>query len=719
MPGRTGTRSTRGTRTASGTKSARSSTIEVPDEGPVTSLRTEIVQVFSDAQKTTATQRKLVVTLRKIQEACCFEPPPTKKGKKGQEEEYQDFEEDDFNQEVVRTVLRVMNVKKSEPAGDRVIRFLCAFLKYANEKDQKNFAVEGEEEGQFETPSTRLNAQILRTLLRLLPSKDKTVRFRATQTVTQLLNSLEQIDDDVYALIKVGLSKRLRDKETPVRVQACLGLGRLAGPDEDEEDDESDEEAANLLDKLVMVMINDPDAQVRRAILSNIPFWPTTLRYQLERARDLDPATRRIVYTRILPTLGDFRHLSLVEREKLIRWGLKDRDETVRKAAANLFHSRWIEDCASKRDTRPEEERTPGTTVPPNIESLCELLERVDIVNSGDDDGMAHEAMKEFWANRVDYREDLTFDDDFWRDLEPASAFVVRSLHDYLQDTDNEQVRDMLEDKFPTVKHLAFHMRDKINAAIQATEKMAVIDDDDPEVDEAREIAEDCNFVARQLMHVCLSLDYSDEMGRRNMYGIMREAIAQPALDEDLTKLAIEVLRIVCGNRGEHDFCAVVMEAIQDVRDTVLEEESTEGAGDVESFHDAQVEQSSPPPASRKAKPVKQLSAEEEEAKRVREILVYAKCLHIVQCTLQNVTCDLESDTNLTSMLNMLIIPAVQAREAMIRERGVICLGLAALLSKVSGKWRTFTPRLADERRTLLRITLTFSSTASPKGMTR
>jgi hypothetical protein len=33
--------------------------------------------------------------------------------------------------------------------------------------------------------------------------------------------------------------------------------------------------------------------------------------------------------------------------------------------------------------------------------------------------------------------------------------------------------------------------------------------------------------------------------------------------------------------------------------------------------------------------------------------------------------------------LNTHIIPAVQAHEAMIRERGVICLGLATLLSKV------------------------------------
>ena len=148
MPGRTSTRSTR-TSTASVTRkssttrasSARQSSnaVEIPDEGPITSLRTQIAQVFGDAQKTTATQRKLVVNLRKIQEACCFEPPDTDKkgGKKGKGEVQEDFDEEEFNNEIVRCVLRILGVKKSEPAGDRIIRFLGVFLKHASEKGRR------------------------------------------------------------------------------------------------------------------------------------------------------------------------------------------------------------------------------------------------------------------------------------------------------------------------------------------------------------------------------------------------------------------------------------------------------------------------------------------------------------------------------------------------------------------------------------------------------
>lgn len=149
MPGRPSARSTRtstasvarksstGTLKSTRASSARQSSnaVEIPDEGPVTSLRTQIAQVFGDAQKTTATQRKLVVNLRKIQEACCFEPPETgKTGKKGSEEVKEDFDEEEFNTEVGRCVLRILGVKKSEPVGDRVLRFLGLFLKHASEK---------------------------------------------------------------------------------------------------------------------------------------------------------------------------------------------------------------------------------------------------------------------------------------------------------------------------------------------------------------------------------------------------------------------------------------------------------------------------------------------------------------------------------------------------------------------------------------------------------
>ncbi|KAH0165821.1 ARM repeat-containing protein, partial [Aureobasidium melanogenum] len=181
MPGRVAGSSTKGATAASKPRTSRtaraaasSPATNVPDEGPTTKLRNHVAAVFADAQKSNTGHRKLVINLRKIQEACCYEPLSSKKN----HAEY-DFDEDDFNTEVVRCVLRVLPIKKSETVGDRIVKFLGIFLRVASEKDNQLVA---DQDGALpETPTSRLTNAILNTLLQLLSTKDKIVRFRATQ----------------------------------------------------------------------------------------------------------------------------------------------------------------------------------------------------------------------------------------------------------------------------------------------------------------------------------------------------------------------------------------------------------------------------------------------------------------------------------------------------------------------------------------------------------
>lgn len=51
----------------------------------------------------------------------------------------EDFDENDFNAEMVRCLLRVLPVKKSEPVGDRIVRFVGLFLKHATELGELGF----------------------------------------------------------------------------------------------------------------------------------------------------------------------------------------------------------------------------------------------------------------------------------------------------------------------------------------------------------------------------------------------------------------------------------------------------------------------------------------------------------------------------------------------------------------------------------------------------
>lgn len=533
------------------------------------------------------------------------------------------------------------------------------------------------EEAFAETPTARLTSHILSVSLPLLASKEKTVRYRSTQLIAHIVNSLDSIDDEYFHLVKIGLLKRVRDKEPSVRVQAVLGLGRLAGNEDDadsESADSADDAASGLLEKLVEILQNDPSADVRRSLLLNLPITPGTLPYLLERARDLDPATRRALYSRLLPALGDFRHLSLSMREKLLRWGLRDRDENVRKATARLFRERWIEDCAgteaASEDTEKVEPRAPS------IDGLLELLERIDVVNSAVEKGVAFEAMREFWIGRPDYRDELHFDTQFWDNLTPESIFMARSFSDFCRQEGEGKYEIMLEEKMPEVTMLACYLHRYANELVDILRTNNAREDGDEEDTVERE------FIVEQLMHISKTLDYSDEVGRRKMFSLLRETLAIAELPDEITKLVVDVLRDLCV--GEREFCSVVLEAIAEVHDTISGDDAVDENED-ESFHSAKSEISDTTPT--KFKPVQNGTdlgdGEDDGAKAIREIMVNMKCLHIAQCMLQNVEGDLQRNLHLVTMLNNLVVPAVRSHEAPIRERGLNCLGLCCLLDKV------------------------------------
>jgi len=674
MPPRTSTRSTR---TSAAASRASSIAIDIPTETPDNELRGQVTAVFREAQRTTASHRKLAVTLRKIQEACCYEPTSAKKSIATE------FDEDDFNNEFVRCVLRLMPIKKSESVGEKTVRFIGLFLSLSVDKDNEMMGEADPDASTMpETPSTRLTTLLMETILPLLTAKDKFVRYRSTQLISHIINSLDAIDDDLFQKLRSGLLKRIRDKEAMVRAQAVLGLGRLAGNQieaEPNSDDSDDDVSVGLLEKLLEVLQNDPSADVRRSLLVNLPILPNTLPYLLERARDQDAATRRAVYARLLPALGDFRHLSLSMREKLLRWGLRDRDENVRKAAGRLFRERWIEDCAGTPP--PPEAGQPAEASAPSLDALLELLERVDVVNSGVENGVALEAMKGFWEGRPDYREAITFDDSFWETLSAESVFVARSFNDFCRNENNGKYESLVEEKLPEVTKLAFYLERYIKVLVDAIKRL-----NENEADEDEEEDEDTveqEFIVEQLLHIALTLDYSDEVGRRKMFALLRQTLSIPELPDEVTKLTVEVLRDLCAPdaAGEKEFCSIVLEAVADVHDTIVDD-----AGDVaddESFHSARSEVSgdSTPTKSTKQK-TPELSEEEAAQKAIKEIMINMKCLHIVQCMLTNVSGNLQQNDHLVSMLNNLVVPAVRSHEAPVRERGLVCLGLCSLLDR-------------------------------------
>jgi condensin complex subunit 3 len=85
------------------------------------------------------------------------------------------------------------------------------------------------------------------------------------------------------------------------------------------------------------------NSEVRRAVLFNLEQTRSTILFIIERARDVDAINRRCVYSRSMNEIGDFRILSIGNRERILRWGLRDRDPNARKAAVKMFAHKWVE----------------------------------------------------------------------------------------------------------------------------------------------------------------------------------------------------------------------------------------------------------------------------------------------------------------------------------------------------------------------------------------
>ena len=332
----------------------------------------------------------------------------------------------------------------------------------------------------------------------------------------------------------------------------------------------------------------------------------------------------------------------------------------------------------------------------PSLDALLELLERIDVVNSGTEGGIALTAMKMFWEGRPDYVDYVSFPTEFWDGLSPELAFVVRTFNDYCRtgaQADHLGTRDLealVEEKLPEVTGFGFFLEREMNKLVETMRAAATGEDDEAEGEAAQ-----CEFIVEQLLHLALTLDYSDEVGRRKMFGLMREALALPELPEESTRMVVEVLRLVCGEdaKGEREFCGIVLEAVAEVHDTIMGDDDDEPDSTEESFHSAtsHFDGEDGTPQEGKPKKSKKRSGEDDEDdeeadedKAVREIMVNMKCLHIAQCMLQNVQCDLEENVHLVTMLNNLVVPAVRSQEAPIRERGLVCLGLCCVLGKVS-----------------------------------
>lgn len=466
-------------------------------------IQNALAKVFQESQGSVAGHRKQVFLLKNIQQKA-----------------YDLDHEDSFNYFFCKLINKVLLVKKSESVGDRIVKLVASFIISLQEQYEDS----EKEDNIF----TRFIHYFISHLLRGIDSKDKNVRYRAVQFLDFAMSGLGEIDDNLYESLMWSLDKRIHDKEPSVRIKALHCIARFQ-----DTDDGTSDEVDEATSKLLIAIQNDSSAEVRRAALLNLVKTGVTKHYLLERARDTNSINRRLVYSRIIKELGDFRTIDSRTREKILLWGLKDREESVQKACVKMLSQDWLNTIDG---------------------DLIELLERLHVTHSE----VAEIAMKHFFDNRKDLIGKISFPENIWLKLTPEISFLARTFYYHCF---NNTLNDTIDANYPESAEMA----NLLSSYLDARKKLENLD-----------VSEDLDFVIEQLLTIGVNYDFSDEIGRRAMLQVIRSSLTNDRLTNKLIKVSLQVLRKLSIN--ERDFCSMVNEIITDIRDNDIEQQESEGA---------------------------------------------------------------------------------------------------------------------------------------------
>ncbi|XP_006463480.1 hypothetical protein AGABI2DRAFT_208301 [Agaricus bisporus var. bisporus H97] len=572
--------------------------------------------------------------------------------------------EEAFARSFLDMVSRALVVKKGVASADRIVKFVGAYVKFINEKAGKRAAqMPPEVDEDEDTFVSRFVTRILKWVMQGFLAKDKNVRYRSLFIVSEMVLWLGELDMDLYEELRENLIQRLCDKETAIRAQCVIALARLSAT---EDPSELEEGAKSILELLTESLLYDAEKEVRRTALIHIPLTLATIDVLLSCSRDVDLFTRKLLYSTVLfSKLDNPRSLTLVQREKVIKDGLGDREGTVRASASKLI-MKWFNmllDDVNNNQTETWQGDDGGI-----MKALIRFLELFDVVGS---EQIALDALNAIFVLKPEYLDIITFSDEYWTELTPESAVLAHAFVINSQGTVRAE-----EAGLPVVTAFAFHIQslynkllDKLNIAETAEE--AELDDD---VTESLEDLHKIASILSSILSIAAGLDYGDEIGRRKTVSVIKDMLTHPGLPLDLIDPCMEVMRAMLPS--ERDFIRVMVEIVIDLRDE--DEEEPVDAEISASFSDASQ------PTLQRERSFKRSRNREEMSQEAREAadLIDIRCLMLCNAVLERVNGSFEDNSTLQGILDDLIIPSVQRREFILREKALTGLGLCSLIAK-------------------------------------
>lgn len=399
----------------------------------IRSLNVSIINVFQEAQYGLSGHRKLVVNLKSIL---------NKSVELGYEES--------FIYQINKLINKILDLKKGETAGDRVVKFIALFLRslqqdIANKNGGENEENDDEEEEE-DGPVANLVDNMLRHLSIGMRAKNRNVRYRVLQILSYVLAHIGNLDIGLCQAIVDGLYLSLQDKEQNVRLNGVIAIshfqelsnehikeiGRYENKDHLSHIKESERHREERLKKyeslsfatrlLIDTLNEDESPEIRRAALLNVTKNKITLPYIFESARDVNPTNRRLFYSRFVKELyvPDISNLQL---SKFVTYGMNDRSDQVRMAATKTFNF-WFQNVFHKNFINFINTFTIEELTSEEIKNIDKLLKEIFQLN--------FELVK---AVKIDN----------WRETTIDKLFFFRNLYEFLNDN---KYFSLIDEKF-------------------------------------------------------------------------------------------------------------------------------------------------------------------------------------------------------------------------------------------------------------------------------
>ncbi|XP_070837407.1 condensin complex subunit 3 [Chaetodon trifascialis] len=447
-----------------------------------------------------------------------------------------------FHEEFVHYLKYAMIVYKREPAVENVMEFVARFAasfqsppKTEEEEEQRQEEGEEEEEEDAEDDHPFLSF-IFNFLLESHKASSHAVRFRVCQLINKLLGSMAenaQIDDDLFERIHQAMLVRVTDKFPNVRIQAALAMTRLQQP--------SDPDCPTI-NAYMLILENDSNAEVRRAVLSCIAMSPRTLPKVLKRTRDIKENVRKLAY-QVLAEKVHIKALSIAQRVSLLQQGLRDTSEAVKEVVCSHLLPAWLL-------------RLDGNVI--------EMLHRLDVENCAQTALDTLTAIfkgkptGELLQNRMqlDNRKLIPVDS-----LSCENVLYWRALCEFMK-AKGDEGDEMLEQVLPDAATYSDYLYGYLKAVPVLSEEQRA-DFNQLELVMTKE------FISQQLIHLIRCLDTNEEGGRKRMLAVLQEMLALPQTPSSLVSLLTEKLLTLIPDDQRR--IQAVAEIISDVREPITE----------------------------------------------------------------------------------------------------------------------------------------------------